>query len=236
MFLYQPPTGYRFNSDSIFLYDFIRRFPVRGRVLDVGCGAGIVGLLVARDFGVRMAVLDKQARMVAYARHNYAVNGLPVEAHVGDFATFDPPQRYEVIVSNPPFYHAGVDQSPDPSLNVARYEHHLPLEQLIGSAKRLLRPRGYFLFVYDAKQTDRVLAQLRDAGLNPEQVRFIHPKADREAKVALFAARANSRAVLKVLPPLIVFDEQSRYLPEAQAAFDRAGTHVISGERGGVDG
>ncbi len=231
MYLYQPPTGYRYNSDSIFLADFIARFSPRGRVLDVGSGVGIVGLLVARDFPVEMSIIDKQPRMIAYARHNYALNGLDVAAEVGDFTEMSGERVYDWIVSNPPFYDSAVTQSDDESLNIARYAHHLPIRDLIQAAKRLLRPRGRLLFCYDAKQTDRVLAELCEAKLNPETIRFVHPKADREAKIVLIAARANSKAMLSVLPPLIVFDANNRYLPEAQGAFDRAGTHVISGER-----
>jgi tRNA1(Val) A37 N6-methylase TrmN6 len=231
MFLYQPSDGYRYNSDSIFLYDFVRRFSPKGRVLDVGCGVGIIGLLIARDWPVQMEIIDKQSEMIAYAAHNYTINGLSVEANVGDFGTFAPDGQYDMIVSNPPFYDSAVTQSGDTRLNIARYAHHLPIAELIAGVKRLLRPRGYFVFVYDAKQTDTVLSHLREAKLNPEAIRFVHPKADREAKVALIAARANSRAMLRVLPPLIVFDEQSRYLPEVQAAFDRAATHSITGDR-----
>jgi tRNA1(Val) A37 N6-methylase TrmN6 len=231
MFLYQPPNGYRYNSDSIFLYDFISRFEPKGRVLDVGCGVGIVGLLVARDWPVQMDIIDKQAEMITYAAHNYAINDLSVGTSEEDFAKFAPVERYDMIISNPPFYDSAVTQSEDTRLNIARYAHHLPIVELIAGAKRLLRPRGYFVFVYDAKQVDAVLAQLREAKLNPEAIRFVHPKADREAKVVFIAARANSRAMLRVLPPLIVFDEQSRYLPEAQAAFDRAATHSITGDR-----
>jgi len=49
MLLYQPESGYCYNSDSIFLYDFIDSFKPKGRVLDVGAGCGVLGLLVARD-------------------------------------------------------------------------------------------------------------------------------------------------------------------------------------------
>ena len=231
MFLYQSPEGYRYNSDSIFLYDFIARYSLRGNLLDVGCGVGIVGLLAARDFPVAMTLIDKQPDMIAYAQHNYAINTLDVEAHIGDFGTMAGEDHYEYILSNPPFYDPAVTQSEDTRLNTARYAHHLPSDVLINTAKRLLRPRGYLIFCYDAKQTDRVLTQLREAKLNPEVIRFVHPKADREAKIVLIAARANSKAMLKVLPPLIVFDAHNHYLPDAQAAFERADTHVISGIR-----
>ncbi len=231
MFLYQSPEGYRYNSDSIFLYDFISQYSLRGNVLDVGCGVGIIGLLAARDFPVTMTAIDKQPEMIAYTQHNYAINNLEIKVHIGDFGDMAGEDRYEYILSNPPFYDPAVIQSKDLCLNTARYAQHLPSEVLINTAKRLLRPRGYLIFCYDAKQTDQILTQLRHAKLNPEVIRFVHPKTDKEAKIVLIAARANSKAMLKVLPPLIVFDAQNRYLPNAQAAFDRASTHVISGKR-----
>ncbi len=230
MFLYQPSKGYRYNSDSIFLYDFIRRFNPKGRVLDVGCGVGIVGLLVARDFDVEMSVIDKQEYMINYATKNYHANNLKVEAYIGDFAHFGSSAKFDYIISNPPFYDSAVTQSEDERINIARYSHHLPMEQMIKNTKRLLAPRGYFIFCYDAKQADSVLHQLKISKLNPETIRFVHPKADREAKIALIAARVGSKAMLRVLPPLIVFDDNNNYLPEAQAAFEVASTNVITGD------
>ncbi len=230
MFLYQPSKGYRYNSDSIFLYDFIRLFKPKGKVLDVGCGVGIVGLLVARDFPVSMSIVDIQKHMIEYAERNYEANEIDVLSYVSDFDEFDEGERYEYIISNPPFYDSAVTQSEDEHVNIARYSHHLPLAKFVNSAKKLLKPRGFFIFCYDAKQVDAALAQLRESKLNPEVLRFVHPKADREAKIVLIVARANSRSMIKVLPPLIVFDANNGYTPEAQAAFDHAGTNVVTAD------
>lgn len=48
MLLSQLKDGYRYNSDSIFLYDFIKKRGFKGVVLDVGCGCGIVGALLKK--------------------------------------------------------------------------------------------------------------------------------------------------------------------------------------------
>ena len=230
MFLYQPTEGYRYNSDSIFLYDFVTRFSPKGRLLDIGCGVGILSLLLSRDFSLQTTIIDKQEGMLAYAKHNFALNGLSAEAVLGDIGTYRTEQRFETIVSNPPFYDSSVTQSENTHLNTARYAHHMPIEVLVHSAKRLLAPRGYFLFCYDAKQVDRVLQVLREERLNPEQLRFVHPKADREAKIVMIAARAASKSMTKVLPPLIVFDEESRYHEEPREAFEKADTYSIKAD------
>ena len=230
MFLYQPKEGYRYNSDSIFLYDFVTTFAPKGRLLDIGCGVGILSLLLSREFSLKTTIIDKQESMLTYARRNFSLNGLNVEAVLGDIGTYQTDQQFETIVSNPPFYDSSVTQSENIHLNIARYAHHMPTEVLVRSVKRLLAPRGYFLFCYDAKQVDKVLQILREEGLNPEQLRFVHPKVDREAKIVMIAARAASKSMTKVLPPLIVFDEESHYYEEPRMAFEKADTHSIKAD------
>jgi len=75
MLLYQPESGYCYNSDSIFLYDFIDSFKPKGRVLDVGAGCGVLGLLVARDNKkVKLEAVEKQEPFIHYAQTNARVN------------------------------------------------------------------------------------------------------------------------------------------------------------------
>ena len=59
MIITQPKNGYRYNSDTMFLYDFIREGGARGEVLDAGCGSGVLGLLLKRDFPkISLSLLD----------------------------------------------------------------------------------------------------------------------------------------------------------------------------------
>ncbi len=231
MFLYQPTSGYCYNSDSIFLYDFIAQFKPRGKLLDVGCGVGIISLLLSRDFKIETHIIDKQEKMLSYAVHNFRLNNLDVSAHLGDFTEFQSEERFDYIVSNPPFYDPSVTQSEDTHLNIARYAHHLPVERFIRRVKTFLRPKGWFIFCYDAKQIDLLMQWLKHYGINPEKIQFVHSKIDRESKLVMIAARNNSKSMTQVLPPLIVFDEQSNYLPAAQKVFERAGTHSIKAQR-----
>lgn len=230
MFLYQPTSGYCYNSDSIFLYDFIAAFKPKGKLLDVGCGVGIISLLLSRDFPIETTIIDKQEKMLRYAEHNYALNGLQVTGYLDDFTAWKTEEKFDFIVSNPPFYDPRVTQSENTHLNIARYAHHLPVDIFIGKVKKLLKPRGWFIFCYDAKQIDLLLHHLKINGINPEKVQFLHSKLDRESKLVMIAARMNSKSMTQVLPPFVVFDEKSRYLPTAMRAFERANTHSIKGD------
>lgn len=230
MFLYQPTSGYCYNSDSIFLYDFISTFKPKGKLLDVGCGVGIISLLLSRDFKIETSIIDKQEKMLHYAVHNYLLNGLEVQSHLGDFTELKTNERYDYIISNPPFYDQNVQQSKDTHLNIARYAHHLPIEGFVKRVKTFLKPKGWFIFCYDAKQIDLLLHHLKLNGINPEKIQFVHSKIDRESKLVMIAARNNSKSMTQILPPFVVFDEHSVYRPNAQNAFDKANTNSIKGD------
>jgi len=230
LYLYQPTKGYAYNSDSIFLYDFISIFKPKGKLLDVGCGVGIVSLLLSRDFNIETTIIDKQDLMLKHAKHNYKINNLEVKAHLGDFIDSLDDEKFDVVVSNPPFYDSSVTQSSNEHLNIARYAQHLPIIEFIKKVKKLLKPRGRFIFCYDAKQIDRLLYTLKENKINPEVLRFVHSKIDRDSKLVMIEARMNSKSLMKIMPPLIVFDEESNYLAEAKEAFLKAKTHSIKAD------
>ena len=233
--LYQPKKGYCYNSDSIFLYLFIGKFiPLKNRknleLLDVGCGVGVVGLLVQKEFGCKLTAIDKQKQNIFFTQTNARVNALACECIEDDFLTHRFNKRFDLIVSNPPFYHADVIQSQNEHRNISRYNHHLPIKEFIAQAAKLLKPQGRFIFCYDAKQCDSLLVQLHKNKLNIEAMQFVHSKLDNEAKLVFISARSNSRALTKILPPFVVFDKASNYMDEAKLAFEKAGTHSIKCE------
>jgi len=230
MFLYQPTSGYCYNSDSIFLYDFITSFKPKGTLLDVGCGVGIISLLLSRDFDIQTSIIDKQKKMLYYAKHNYKLNGLKAKDYLGDFTELETEDRYDYIISNPPFYDERVQQSKDTHLNIARYAHHLPIEGFMRRVKTFLKPKGWFIFCYDAKQIDLLLYYLKLNRMNPEKIQFVHSKLDRESKLVMIAARNNSKSMTQILPPFVVFDNNNTYKSNAQRAFDKAKTHSIKGD------
>ncbi|SFV66271.1 tRNA (adenine37-N(6))-methyltransferase TrmN6 [hydrothermal vent metagenome] len=227
MLLYQPQSGYCYNSDSIFLYDFINAFQPKGRVLDVGAGCGVVGLLVARDNKkVTLEAVEKQAIFREYATINARVNGIELDLHAGDFLELESEEKYDYIISNPPFYPEGVQKSENEMLFYARYNVNLPLEPFFKKVSQLLKPRSHFIFCYDATQFAIICELLAKVKMRVVDVQFVHPKQDRNASLVMIHARNGSKSMLKVWPPFISFegDEPSQ---KVQEIYKKANTQSI---------
>jgi tRNA1(Val) A37 N6-methylase TrmN6 len=231
MIFYQPTKGYCYNSDSIFLYQFVSSFNIKGNLLDVGCGVGVISGLLGRDFKVDITIIDKQSSMLNYAKKNFEIASQEVEAYLGDFIDYKFNKQFDFIISNPPFYDTNsVTQSNNKNINIARYSHHLPIKDLINKVKKVLKPRGWFIFCYDAKQIDLLLYYLKKSNINPEVIEFVYPKINRESKLVMIASRNGSKSQTKINPPFIVLDTQNNYQSKAKEAFKMANTHSIKGE------
>ncbi|MCF6309638.1 MAG: methyltransferase [Sulfurimonas sp.] len=227
MLLYQPESGYCYNSDSVFLYDFISSFKPRGKILDIGAGCGIVGLLVARDNPhVKLEAVEKQDVFVEYATINARVNKINYKLHKKDFSEFDEDEKYDYIISNPPFYHDGVTKSENEMLFNARYNINLPLKTFFKKVSRILKPKSHFIFCYDASQFGLICSELDRVNMRVVDVQFIHPKKDRVASLVMVHARNGSKSLMRVWPPFISFDGEE-FSQKAKDIYQKAKTQSI---------
>jgi 16S rRNA G1207 methylase RsmC len=73
-------------------------------ILDIGCGCGVIGIVLARWFPeARVVLADRDLLAVRYARHNAQLNGATNIEVVGSVGLEQiPPAPYDLIVSNIP--------------------------------------------------------------------------------------------------------------------------------------
>jgi tRNA1Val (adenine37-N6)-methyltransferase len=100
--------------------------------LDVGTGSGLIALMLAQrsDASIHAIDIDENAYQQAEINFNNSpfYNRLSIEQI--SFQDFSSSVRYDLIVSNPPYFTHSM-KSPDKNRNLARHNDHLPLEVLI---------------------------------------------------------------------------------------------------------
>jgi tRNA1Val (adenine37-N6)-methyltransferase len=234
--LYQPQNGYCYNSDTHFLFNFIKQNlkqfkNIKGELLDIGSGSGILGLLVARDYeNINLNQAEIQKEFQFLSQKNAEVNNIKNQLFKGSFLDLKFEKQFDYIVSNPPFYPSSVVQSGNECLKIARYNDNLPLEQFIFKASKLLTSKGQFFFCYDVKLLAEIITHCSTSKLNIESVQFLHPKQSKEATLVMIHTRKSSKSLMKILPPAVMFDEDGEFMDSTNAIYELCSTHSIKCE------
>lgn len=147
--------------------------PEGGAALDLCTGSGAIGVSLALDKkGARVVATDLSTAALALARENAAALGATVEFIEGDlFAPLQAAQRFDVIVSNPPYVPTG--ELPGLSREVRR-EPSMALDggpdglallrRIVAQAPRWLTPGGTLVLEMHESHAETLPRLCREAG------------------------------------------------------------------------
>ena len=85
------------------------------------------------------------------------------------------------------------------------------LEDVIQNTSQLLRQGGKAAFVHRPGRLMDILSLMREYRLEPKRLQFVYPKASKEANTILIEGIKDGSPDLKVLPPLVVYNEDNVY-------------------------
>ncbi len=212
--------GFRFSLDSLLLARFVE-LRGRERIVDLGTGNGVIALsLAALNGGVEVVGLELQEAMIDRAVRGVALNGLGervgmVRGDVRDVEKDFPAGSFEVAVCNPPYRPRRSGRvNPDRERLVARHEVEGELADFTRAGAYLLRHRGRMCLVYPAERAMDLFSAMRQHGLEPRRVSFVHSFAGAAATLILAEGVKGARTGLRVLPPLVIYRGEDEYTDE----------------------
>jgi len=221
----QPAKGHRTGTDAILAAAAV---PARSgdSVCDFGAGVGAAGLAVlVRVPKTRALLIEIDSHIAAMAEANVLANDLAARARVlaidvgiaGTAATSALASSADHVVSNPPFNASGSGRMPpDATTARARVAEEGQLEDWMRAAARVLKPGGSLTLIHRPEALQEILGALsrRYGGI---ALRFVHGEAASPAVRVLVHARKDSRAPLRVLPPLVLNASGGGFTAEAEA-------------------
>lgn len=214
-------------TDSILLADFVR--PERAaRGVDLGCGSGILALLLLHQArALRMTGLELLPEAAELARENLARNCLEergeilcgdIRAHRGLF----PAGGFDLAVANPPYFPVERGAlSPDPDRAAARGELTCSLEELCAAAQWLLRTGGSFCLVHKPERLAEVFVSMSGHGLEPKRLRLVCPREGTAPSLVLIEGRRGGKPGLRIEPPLVLTDPDGAESSEIKGIYHR---------------
>ena len=218
---------FRPGTDT-FLLSSLPRLKPGLRVCDLGCGTGLLGLLLLqRQRGLAVTGVELQPEAAALLERAAAENGLTDRLTVrrGDLResrSLLPAGGFDLAVCNPPYYPAESGKlSPSPALQAARAETACTLEDVCGAAAWLLRWGGALCLVHKPERLADLLCALRSAGMEPKRMRTVCRRAEEPPSLVLLEARRGGKPGLAWEPPLILETAEGRPTEELDRIYFR---------------
>lgn len=142
----QDKSAMKVGTDGVLLGGWVD-VSIRGRVLDIGTGTGLIALMLAQrtDCTIVGVEIDFDAAEQARENFNSSLWGTQLSCEncsIVDYA-LDAKEKFNYIVSNPPFFTEGA-RSKDTGRARARHGDSLSLLQLIEAVSKLLKENGRF--------------------------------------------------------------------------------------------
>jgi len=211
----QPAEGHHRSGLEAVLLAASLDSAAKGRLVDLGAGAGVAGLCAAaRCPGISAILVEREPLLIACAGQALERGANAAFAHRVAMLQVDitnpavpwAPTSDEVLI-NPPFHEEGVGSA---SPVRARADAHVlgreGLDLWMKTATAILKPRGRMTMIFRADGLATVLAAIgrRFGGLD---ILPIHPRATLPAHRIIVSGRKGTRALLQLLPPLILHAE-----------------------------
>jgi tRNA1Val (adenine37-N6)-methyltransferase len=136
------------GTDSMILGSFLDK-NYTGNALDIGAGTGVLSLMLAQnspDLQIDAIEIDKEAFSELEENFSKSPFDNDILAIYGDFLSFDFQQKYDVIISNPPFFHNSL-KSEIGKKNLARHSDSLSIIDLFSKVESLLYENGVFCII-----------------------------------------------------------------------------------------
>ncbi len=124
---------------------FADKAPAYARVLDIGSGTGLLMLMLAQKHKGEIRGIEIDLDAFHQLKDNIEKSPWPhlLKVYPGDIRSFSFPEKFDFIISNPPFYENDLAAS-SPTANLARHSKELTLSELLEAIDKNLSHNGSF--------------------------------------------------------------------------------------------
>lgn len=224
--IFQDDEAFLFSLDSVILANFVSIRLTDKNIVDLCSGnapipmllsfrtkANILGVELQKDIydlGYESIISNKMDKQISFV--NYDIKNLVDEKYEG---------KYDVVTCNPPYfkYKEGSLINQNKNKMIARHEVCTNLEEVIKISSYILKTNGTIALVHRPERLMEILFLMRKYNIEPKKMRFVYPKEDRDANMVLIEGSKNGKIGLRMLAPLIIYNNNGDYTEEVRKMF-----------------
>ena len=213
LFVVQAASGVKACVDGILLARFVK--PSEGyKIADLGCGNGLVSLVLAYDHPACSVLgVDIQRSLVRQAAEGAGLSGLEnavfLCADLKDPPWMEEAAKFDLAAANPPYYKLGSGRlSPDQARAGARHELLGTIDDFTKAASDLLKEGGRSAWVYLPERAGELIKSLRDHNIAVFRSRqVLSREGEQPSLVLLEGIKGSSVPESREEQPLILYRE-----------------------------
>lgn len=217
----QNTEGFCFGIDSVLLSDFAKDIKRDSKVIDLGTGTGIIGILLCAKTEISQIIgVEIQKEVYDMAKRNIKLNKLEekftlMNINIKELEGRQEIGKFDAVVTNPPYKkeNTGIQNENEKKL-ISRHEITANLEDFIKNSALLLKDKKDLYMVHRPDRLVDIIELLRKYKLEPKKLKLVYPKPEKEPNLLLIKATKNAKPFLKVEKPLYVYKENGEYTDE----------------------
>ncbi len=210
--LSQIEDGLTFGTDALLLASYINGRFDKG--LEIGGGSGIISLLALTRGKINTVdCVEVQEEFSELIEENAVQNDMQKRlfAKCADIREYKANGEYDIIFTNPPYMKKDTGKSNESYKKaVARHEIFGDIGEFLKSAKRLLKWGGAFYCVYRPDRLIDLLSSMRENGIEPKRMTFVHADKESESSMVLVEGKRGGKCGLYLTPTLFIYENEDK--------------------------
>ena len=185
--------------------------------LDIGTGTGLLSLMFAQKNSatfIDAIEIDKDAS--EQARENVSASPWKDSIHIinADARTFPFEKKYDLIISNPPFYENEIRSGTD-NKNIAHHSDELTLKEVLLIIQSNLSANGDFFLLLPYKRNEEIKKLFKDNLLHIDKILFVRQSVKHDYFRIILKGKLNQKENKETeLDEISIWNEKQQYSSE----------------------
>ena len=211
--------GLLFGTDALLVAKFVNG-GIRKKVVDLGCGSGVIGLLLLSEkkaghvFGVE--IQEKYSKLSEYNAeiNNFKDQYTSINCDLKNIKDYFSCGYSDIVVSNPPYMKINYGKKNiSEEKRIARHEIHCTIDDVCRAASWCLKSGGDFYLVHRPERLSSIIYSMKKYSIEPKKLLPVASNYNDPPSLILISGKKDASEGMIFYPTLCLFSDDGKRIP-----------------------